>query len=149
MYDTPVGKIYISDNGSAITQLGFCRLIPQSELVMQETEILKKAAKQLEEYFAGLRTSFELPIDPQGTPFQKSVWNALVDIPYGETRSYKDIAEAVGCPKGFRAIGLANNKNPIAIIIPCHRVIGASGKLIGYAGGINIKDQLLKLERTC
>jgi len=106
-----------------------------------------EAAKtQLQEYFAGKRKVYELPLDLYGTPFQKSVWNALRTIPYGETRSYKDIALAIGAAKAVRAIGGANNRNPIPIVIPCHRVIGSNGALVGYGGGLPIKEHLLALE---
>ncbi len=102
---------------------------------------------QLDEYFAGKRQNFELPLQLHGTDFQKSVWQALCDIPYGETRSYQEIAQAIGNIKACRAVGLANNKNPISIIVPCHRVVGKSGKLVGYAGGLEMKEGLLNLER--
>ncbi len=105
------------------------------------------AAKQLLEYFEGTRKVFSLPLETQGTAFQKKVWAALSEIPYGETRSYKDIAERVGSPKGFRAVGGANHNNPISIIIPCHRVVAADGGLGGYGGGLEIKTLLLELER--
>jgi methylated-DNA-[protein]-cysteine S-methyltransferase len=114
---------------------------------LKETPLIRKAAKQLNEYLAGRRKTFELPLDPEGTPFQKAVWKTLTGIPYGESRTYKDIAETVGNPKACRAVGMANNKNPIAILIPCHRVIGAGGKLVGYAGGLDIKKKLLELEK--
>ena len=102
--------------------------------------------RQLKAYLAGRLRDFDLPLAPQGTPFQQKVWAALAAIPYGETRSYKQVAEAVGCPRGCRAVGLANNRNPIAIVIPCHRVIGADGALVGYGGGLPIKECLLRLE---
>ena len=102
---------------------------------------------QLKEYFGGKRKIFDLPLKPEGTEFQLRDWDALRRIPYGETRSYKDIAEEIDCPKGFRAVGMANNKNPIGIIIPCHRVVGANGKLVGYAGGMEKKEFLLELEK--
>ncbi len=105
------------------------------------------AHAQLLEYFAGKRTQFSIPYRLKGTDFQQRVWKALLDIPYGQTRSYKDIAEAVGSPKGSRAVGMANNKNPITVIVPCHRVIGASGKLVGYAGGLEMKEFLLHMEQ--
>jgi methylated-DNA-[protein]-cysteine S-methyltransferase len=108
--------------------------------------LLKEAIQQLEEYFADKREEFSLLLDLQGTDFQMRTWNALRDIPYGETRSYKQIAETVGCPKGCRAVGLANNRNPIPIIVPCHRVIGSNGNLTGYAGGLSLKAELLLLE---
>ncbi|MFD2370321.1 methylated-DNA--[protein]-cysteine S-methyltransferase [Brevibacillus sp. GCM10020057] len=104
------------------------------------------ARTQLQEYFAGERREFALPLDLYGTPFQKSVWHALTKIPYGETRSYKDIALAIGAAKAVRAIGGANNRNPIPIVIPCHRVIGSNGALVGYGGGLAIKEHLLALE---
>lgn len=110
-------------------------------------KILEEAKKQIDEYFKGKRKKFELKLKIEGTDFQKKVWNALLEIPYGETRSYKQIAEMIGNPKAFRAVGLANNKNKIGIIIPCHRVIGANGKLVGYASGLENKRFLLDLEK--
>lgn len=104
---------------------------------------------QLLEFFSGKRTSFDFEYELRGTDFQKKVWNALCDIPYGETRSYKDIAIAIGNPKASRAVGNANNKNPITIVVPCHRVIGANGKLVGYAGGLEMKQKLLTIEKNC
>ncbi len=111
-----------------------------------KTELTDKAYTQLLEYFDGERKKFDVPYQLNGTEFQKKVWSALCDIPYGETRSYKDIAIAVGNPKASRAVGMANNKNPITVIVPCHRVIGTSGKLVGYAGGLTMKEFLLKME---
>lgn len=108
--------------------------------------VINETIKQLTEYFEGKREDFNLPLAPEGTPFQKKVWKALQEIPYGETRSYQDIAVAVGNPKGCRAVGMANNRNPIPIIIPCHRVIGKNGKMVGYGGGLDKKMKLLKLE---
>lgn len=104
-------------------------------------------AAQLREYFEGERKVFDLPLKISGTPFQEMVWGELLKIPYGETRSYKDIATSIGNPKASRAVGMANNRNKIAIIIPCHRVIGANGSLTGYAGGLDIKEKLLLLEK--
>lgn len=109
-------------------------------------ECSELVAKQLDEYFDGNRKEFELPLDLQGTEFCKKVWVNLLEIPYGETRSYEDIAIAVGNPKGMRAVGMANHKNPIMIVVPCHRVIGKDGSLAGYAGGLNIKKKLLNIE---
>lgn len=109
--------------------------------------VLAETARQLGEYFAGDRTEFDLPLDPQGTDFQRDVWRALEAIPFGETRSYADIARAVGRPTAFRAVGAANGRNPISIVVPCHRVIGASGALTGFAGGLEGKEYLLALER--
>lgn len=110
--------------------------------------LLKKAVKQLDEYFAGKRKKFDLPLSMKGTEFQQKVWEALRAIPYGETRSYGDIAKAIGKPKAARAVGMANNRNPVSIIVPCHRVIGANGSLVGYGGGLKAKEFLLKLEGT-
>ena len=112
-----------------------------------ETPLIKKAAAQLAEYFAGRRKIFDLPLAPHGTDFQRLVWKALQNIPYGETRSYGEIAAMTGKPGASRAVGMANNRNPIAIIVPCHRVIGSDGSLTGYAGGLDLKRKLLELER--
>lgn len=117
------------------------------DLMQNENTISSLAKQQLDEYFKGIRKTFSLPIKPEGTPFQKRVWEALCTIPYGETASYKQIAIQVDCPKAARAIGMANNKNPLMIIVPCHRVIGTNGKLVGYAGGLAIKEILLNLEK--
>ena len=117
-----------------------------SDAVCRDTPLLLEARRQLEEYFAGLRAAFSLPLAPEGTDFQKTVWRELENIPYGETRTYGQIARALGNPKASRAVGMANHKNPVAIMIPCHRVIGADGSLTGYAGGLDIKETLLRLE---
>ncbi|CUU45698.1 methylated-DNA--[protein]-cysteine S-methyltransferase [Clostridium beijerinckii] len=145
-YNTKIGKISIVENGTAITKICF---INKDELNIEgnETELLRKAIKQLEEFFEGERNCFDLPLAPKGTEFQRKVWSALQEIPFGETRSYGEIAKIVGNEKAARAVGMANNKNPIPIIIPCHRVIGANGKLVGYAGGLNTKEKLLKIEK--
>jgi methylated-DNA-[protein]-cysteine S-methyltransferase len=144
--ETAIGRICIAEENGSITHL----LLPGEELsaesVEGETELLLKAAAELKEYFAGKRKSFDLPLSPQGTAFQQKVWNALILIPYGETRSYKQIAGSIGSPAACRAVGMANNKNPIAIIIPCHRVIGADGSMVGYGGGLELKKYLLALE---
>jgi methylated-DNA-[protein]-cysteine S-methyltransferase len=104
--------------------------------------------RQLEEYFSGQRQAFSLPLDLRGTEFQLKCWRALLDIPYGETRSYRDIARAIGHPTAFRAVGMSNNRNPIAVVVPCHRVIAADGTLCGYGGGLDVKRKLLDLEQT-
>jgi len=109
---------------------------------------LLETQKQLTEYFAGKRQQFDVPLDFEGTEFQKKVWQALLSIPFGETRSYRDIAEQIGNVKAVRAVGAANGKNPISIIAPCHRVIGMNGKLVGFAGGLGNKDILLKIEQA-
>ena len=113
-----------------------------------ETPLIKEAYRQLSEYLMGKRIRFDLPLNPRGTEFQQQVWKALCDIPHGETRSYKQIAETIGNPKAIRAVGMANNRNPLLIVIPCHRVIGANGKLVGYGAGIAMKEYLLKLEKS-
>lgn len=120
---------------------------PQKAL-LQTTELLSIATIQLDEYFQGKRTTFSLPFKLTGTPFQLAVWKELQNIPYGQTTSYKEIAQKINKPKAYRAVGMANNKNPLPIIIPCHRVIGSNGKLIGYAGGLNLKNYLLELEKS-
>lgn len=112
----------------------------------KQTRLIERTEKQLKEYLSGKRKVFDVPLNPQGTEFQKRVWKALTEIPYGETRSYKDIAVKIGNPKACRAVGMANNRNPISILIPCHRVIGARGSLVGYGGGLDKKVQLLELE---
>lgn len=143
-----IGIIGIEDNGSAITSV-FMRSEEIDQNVQEkETVLIKETAKQLKEYFSGNRTSFDVPIEFEGTEFQRSVWNALCAIPYGETRSYGQIAKHINNPKAVRAVGGANNKNKIMILVPCHRVIGADGSLTGYAGGLDIKEKLLKLERS-
>lgn len=116
-------------------------------MIEKDTILLKDAEKQLEEYFCGKRKKFNLPLKQEGTEFMQSVWKALETIPYGETRSYKQIAEMIGNPKAVRAVGMANHKNNIPIIIPCHRVIGNNGKLVGYALGLEMKQWLLDLEK--
>ena len=120
---------------------------PQKAL-LQTTELLSMATIQLDEYFQGKRTVFSLPFKLTGTPFQLAVWKELQNIPYGQTTSYKEIAQKINKPKACRAVGMANNKNPLPIIIPCHRVIGSNGKLIGYAGGLKLKNYLLELEKS-
>ena len=120
---------------------------PQKAL-LQTTELLSMATIQLDEYFQGKRTTFSLPFKLTGTPFQLAVWKELQNIPYGQTTSYKEIAQKINKPKACRAVGMANNKNPLPIIIPCHRVIGSNGKLIGYAVGLKLKNYLLELEKS-
>ena len=120
---------------------------PQKAL-LQTTELLSMATIQLDEYFQGKRTTFSLPFKLTGTPFQLAVWKELQNIPYGQTTSYKEIAQKINKPKAYRAVGMANNKNPLPIIIPCHRVIGSNGKLIGYAGELKLKNYLLELEKS-
>lgn len=145
-YETRLGRIRIAEEEGQIIELVFGDDSFPGEAHIEETEILKEANLQLQEYLDGKRKNFDLPLHPKGTEFQKRNWAALSRIPYGETRTYGQIAEEIGCPRGARAVGLANNKNPISIIIPCHRVIGANGKLVGYGGGLDKKIALLELE---
>ncbi|MBR0104378.1 MAG: methylated-DNA--[Firmicutes bacterium] len=112
-----------------------------------KTYLIGKCLNQLEEYFEGKRKTFSIPVKLEGTPFQLKVWETLLEIPYGETRTYGEIAKAIGSPKAARAVGMANNKNPVCIIVPCHRVVGAGGALVGYAWGLEMKERLLELER--
>ena len=139
VFRTPLGNMRLVMAGGAVTELGFTE--------EQENGVENEGVRQVLEYFAGTRREFSLPLSPRGTPFQLRVWRALTEIPYGETRTYGDIARAIGAPGAARAVGGANNKNPIAIIVPCHRVVGANGALTGYAGGLDKKDFLLELER--
>lgn len=142
-YDTVLGSVTFVEEDGALLAITTHR---PYEGIEQETALIKEANRQLSEYLKGERKAFDLPLNPKGTDFQKRVWRALCDIPYGETRSYKQIAEAIGNPKAVRAVGMANNRNPITIVVPCHRVIGADGKLVGYGGGLEMKDFLLRLE---
>lgn len=142
--NSPIGFIKITANNEAINEVIFV----ENEEEDNPNALTQEVTNQLMEYFEGKRKVFNLPLSPIGTSFQQAVWEALCSIPYGETRSYGEIAKMIGNPKASRAVGMANNRNPISIIIPCHRVIGASGKLVGYGGGINKKIYLLDLEKA-
>lgn len=146
VYETKIGRIGIVENGEAITSVFFGDILPKGVNCL-ETTLLKKANEEIQEYLAGIRKIFDLPLAPQGTEFQLKVWKVLQEIPYGKTYSYKDIAKSIDNIKASRAVGMANNKNPILILIPCHRIIGSNGKLIGYAGGLDIKEKLLDMEK--
>jgi len=146
-YNYPIGTIGIAEEDGAISQVFFSDDKTLTGFEVTKTPLIEKAALQLKEYFDGKRQEFDLPLILHGTDFQISVWKALQSIPIGETRSYKDIAIMIGNPNACRAVGMANNRNPIAIIIPCHRVIGQNGNLTGYAGGIPVKQYLLALEK--
>ncbi len=149
--DTPLGKMTIQANDEGLLGAWFETQTTQPEALGRHDgslPALREAEKQLTEYFSGQRCEFSLPLAAKGTPFQMQVWHALTTIPYGETWSYQDLADAIGNPKAVRAVGLANGKNPISIIVPCHRVIGKNGKLTGYAGGVERKEKLLKLEQN-
>lgn len=144
-YHSPVGLMVLGEEDGFVTRVSFHKEI-NTPYVIENTPVLEETEKQLREYFKGERMEFDLPLGPMGTEFQKKVWQALQEIPYGATASYGDIARKVGNPKGFRAVGMANNKNPIVIIVPCHRVIGSDGKLVGYGGGLENKVFLLAFE---
>lgn len=147
-YETSLGKIGFTEEKGSLTGLHLPgeALAVIGQYKLEETPLIKEAYRQLNEYLEGDRRNFDIPLDPKGTEFQKKVWEELMKIPYGEAVSYGEIAKRVGTPRGARAVGLANNRNPIAIIIPCHRVIGADGRLVGYGGGLHIKKALLDLE---
>ncbi|RPF42377.1 methylated-DNA-[protein]-cysteine S-methyltransferase [Hydrogenoanaerobacterium saccharovorans] len=149
-YDTPIGKVAIAEKEGSITNLYFeTDSIPQERDFAQcETDVIKEAHRQLQAYLAGTLQEFSLPLAPAGTPFMQQVWQCLCQIPYGATASYKQIAQMAGNSKACRAVGLANNKNPIPLFIPCHRVVGSSGKLVGYRGGLDLKKKLLALEKV-
>ncbi len=146
-YNSPLGIITIVEQNSKVVEICFGKKYT-SELINTPTPLLETAAKQLDEYFAGKRKYFNLPIEPKGTNFQLKVWNELLRIEYGMTKSYKDIATAIDNPKACRAVGQAIHNNPIAIVIPCHRVVGSNGELTGYAAGIDIKKGLIALENS-
>ncbi len=148
--DSPVGRLLIAGDEEGLRRIFF----EQGRTVMrpdpgwrENPAALKEAIQQMNAYFAGTLREFELPFAPEGTPFQRRVWKELLNIPYGTTISYGDLARRIGDPKASRAVGLANGSNPIAIVIPCHRVIGSNGKLTGYGGGLKTKEWLLALER--
>ena len=141
-FETPLGTICASEEDGALVSLRLAEGIGGDE-----TPLLAKTKLQLLEYFAGQRKTFDLPLRARGTAFQKRVWDAMSQIPYGETRSYSQIAGQIGSPRACRAVGTACNRNPIAIIAPCHRVIGASGMLVGYEYGLDVKKYLLSLEK--
>lgn len=172
-YDTPIGPVVIEANDTAITGLrtenaaneyftGTCshtssrdqsssqaspQASPSSRICLQENALIKRAYEELMEYFSGKRREFDLPLQTEGTEFQTQVWKALREIPYGETRSYKEIAIKTGRPGACRAVGGACHRNPIFIMIPCHRVIGSNGSMTGFGGGISVKEKLLTLEK--
>jgi methylated-DNA-[protein]-cysteine S-methyltransferase len=151
MMDSPVGKLKLVATDDGLAGILWANDRPSPVRLNTETEdaghpVLVETERQLEEYFAGQRTEFAVRLDVDGTPFQRKVWNALLTIPFGETRSYGEIARQIGNPDAVRAVGAANGKNPVSIITPCHRVIGSTGKLTGFGGGLDVKAQLLALE---
>lgn len=145
---SPIGRLWLLQEDAAIVRLTGTEPADLALYLPEKTPLLAEAERQLTEYFTGQRKAFDLPLAPVGTPFQRSVWQALREIPYGETRTYKEIAEAIGRPKAFRAVGQANNRNPLMIVQPCHRVIGTNGSLTGFAHGTDMKQFLLDLEKT-
>ena len=149
--DSPIGRLQLAEQDGKLTHLLFTWRNTLEDLGLEaeekETKVLKQAKKELEEYFAGKRKTFDVPLCPEGTEFQKKCWEGLRAIPYGETRTYKDIATFAGNPKAVRAAGGANNRNPISIIVPCHRVVGSTGSLTGFGGGLEAKAYLLNLEQ--
>ena len=141
-----LGELGIAEENGSITNLFFGGTVAPDPYERGDTPLLREAARQLEDYFGGTRTRFDLPLAPAGTDFQRKVWSALQSIPCGETRTYGQLAAQIGQPRACRAVGRANGLNPISILIPCHRVVGAGGGLTGYAGGLAAKERLLKLE---
>lgn len=147
-YQTTIGKIGIAEKEGFITNFYFETDKKPDNAKIFEADVIKEAYKQLESYLEGKLKAFALPLKPEGTEFMQKSWDALCKIPYGTTVSYKALAIAVGNVKAVRAVGLANNRNPIPIFIPCHRVIGSNGKLVGYRGGLDLKEKLINLEKS-
>jgi methylated-DNA-[protein]-cysteine S-methyltransferase len=145
LMNTPVGPLTLGSTEKGLAVLHFGNCIPKDGVVDEAAN--RSYMQQLREYFQGKRTDFDLPLDMQGTPFQMAVWGELRKIPYGDTRSYGDIARSIGKPAAARAVGMANGDNPVAIVVPCHRVIGQNGSLTGYGGGLPTKRKLLSLEQ--
>jgi len=162
MFTSPIGPLFLVASDAGLVALEFDARLPGQQTIRPNPRDLREENKavqfeesagvtrpyvrELEEYFAGQRREFSFALDLRGTDFQLACWRALLAIPYGETRTYADIARAVGRPQGFRAVGMANNRNPIAIVVPCHRVIASDGTLCGYGGGLDVKRKLLELE---
>lgn len=151
-YKTIIGNIAISSSDDFVVAIKFLKeaadsIVARDSTVFKETTTIKDTHRQLEEYLHGKRKNFDIKMKQNGTDFQQKIWKALMDIPYGETCSYKDVAIAVGNPKACRAVGMANNRNNLPILVPCHRVIGSNGGLVGYAGRLDIKLKLLELEK--
>jgi len=148
---SPVGSLFLAASTKGLVRLEFearvQKLNPDAIQLRESKPALAPYLRELNDYFAGKRREFSLPLDLRGTEFQLACWRALLEIPYGETRSYGDIAQAIGHPHAYRAVGMSNNRNPVAIVVPCHRVIASSGSLCGYGGGLAIKRKLLELEQ--
>ena len=149
---SPVGPLFLAASTKGLVRLEFesrmQKLNPDTNQLRESKPALAPYLRELSEYFAGERREFSLPLDLRGTGFQLACWHALLEIPYGETRSYREIAEAIGHPHAYRAVGMSNNRNPVAIVVPCHRVIASSGSLCGYGGGLDIKRKLLDMEQA-
>ena len=148
--DSPVGGLILAADEQAVREVRFAKGLREPAPAGERSPadaLLDRAERELSEYFAGSRRDFTVPIAPAGTPFHQEVWAALRTIPYGETRTYGQIAAAIGRPRACRAVGMANNRNPVAIVVPCHRVVGSTGALTGYAGGLDAKALLLRIER--
>ncbi len=143
--NTKIGNIAMIQENSSITEIQINKKI-EKQIIQKDTPLLRKTEKQILEYLEGKRKIFDVPLNPKGTKFMKKVWTSLQEIPYGETRTYGQIAQRIGNPKAARAVGMANHRNPIPIVIPCHRVIGRNGNLVGYALGMQKKEFLLTLE---
>ena len=149
-YASPIGRMLLVGVDGVLEELHFANSTKRLEIPVEwqeDKDSFQETLQQLQQYFAGKRRQFDLPITPQGTTFQRLVWQELCKIPYGETASYGTIAQRIGKPKACRAVGMANSRNPIPIIIPCHRIIGKDGSLTGFGGGLPVKKQLLELER--
>jgi methylated-DNA-[protein]-cysteine S-methyltransferase len=150
--DSPVGPLFLAASEKGLVRVEFdgriMKLEPKKFELRESREACVPYLRELDEYFAGEREQFDMPLDLRGTDFQLACWRALIEIPYGETCSYGDVARKIGHPQAFRAVGMANNRNPVAIVVPCHRVIASGGSLCGYGGGLDIKRKLLELERT-
>ena len=148
-FESPIGPLRLAADAEGLRQIDFLGRAPRPlpDGWLHDPAKLAQVVDQLQAYFAGGLREFDLPLAPQGTPFQRGVWSRLCEIPYGETTSYGELARRVGNPSASRAVGLANGRNPIPIVIPCHRVIGSNGSLTGYGGGLPIKEHLLALER--
>ena len=149
--ESPVGELLIAADAEAVRMIGFREGRHPGKVVegwRRGGALVAEAKRQLDEYFEGRRRGFDLPLAPAGTPFQLRAWKALQDIPYGAIRSYGEQARAIGQPRAVRAVAAANGRNPIAIVVPCHRVIGGDGRLTGYGGGLDVKQYLLDLEHT-
>jgi O-6-methylguanine DNA methyltransferase len=147
---SPVGSLFLAASTTGLVRLEFedriQKLDPKAIQLHESKQFLAPYLRELEEYFAGERREFSFSLDLRGTEFQLACWNALLAIPYGDTCSYRDIAHAIGHPRAYRAVGMSNNRNPVAIVVPCHRVLASTGSLCGYGGGLDVKRKLLDLE---